>query len=454
MRLLRILMFLFRLVFGVTFVLSGFFKLTDPVGTGLIVDEYLRVLHLSFLDFGAVAFGMVLSLTEFLIGIAILMCVRMRVASWAGLVMIVFFTVLTFFMALYDAVEECGCFGEAVHLTMWETFFKNVVLTICIVPIFLFRKHFKLVAPIPAEWAFLATYGVLALFCVLYSYINIPLVEYGNFRVGSNLSARLEKISGSDSFETVFIYEKDGRQEHFDLEHLPDTSWRYVSTESVYLGDERDLLFDMTLSADDGEIVTESLVTSEVPVFLFVVLRPERLGDAYWKKVDESIDSVALHGGIARVAAPVMEPLMDSVALRYPDIGRNMLYGDYRTLVSMSRSNGGVMLIHNGIVVKKWAGWKFSPEDVRRTFRMDTEEVTARETIAQRLFYESSILMLFLVIIIFRYVCGIIYGRKFHRLSAWERLRSRRKASRKAARDMKRKTRGGSHGSESGDGEK
>ena len=107
MRLLRILMFLFRLVFGVTFVLSGFFKLTDPVGTGLIVDEYLRVLHLSFLDFGAVAFGMVLSLTEFLIGIAILMCVRMRVASWAGLVMIVFFTVLTFFMALYDAVRRC-----------------------------------------------------------------------------------------------------------------------------------------------------------------------------------------------------------------------------------------------------------------------------------------------------------------------------------------------------------
>ena len=272
--------------------------------------------------------------------------------------------------------------------------------------------------------------------------------------ISINLSARLEKISGSDSFETVFIYEKDGRQEHFDLEHLPDTSWRYVSTESVYLGDERDLLFDMTLSADDGEIVTESLVTSEVPVFLFVVLRPEKLGDAYWKKVDESIDSVALHGGMARVAAPVMEPLMDSVALRYPDIGRNMLYGDYRTLVSMSRSNGGVMLIHNGIVVKKWAGWKFSPEDVRRTFRMDTEEVTARETIAQRLFYESSILMLFLVIIIFRYVCGIIYGRKFHRLSAWERLRSRRKASRKAARNMKRKTRGGSHGSESGDGEK
>lgn len=434
MRLLRILMFLFRLVFGVTFVLSGFFKLTDPVGTGLIVDEYLRVLHLSFLDFGAVAFGMVLSLTEFLIGIAILMCVRMRVASWAGLVMIVFFTVLTFFMALYDAVEECGCFGEAVHLTMWETFFKNVVLTICIVPIFLFRKHFKLVAPIPAEWAFLATYGVLALFCVLYSYINIPLVEYGNFRVGSNLSARLEKISGSDSFETVFIYEKDGRQEHFDLEHLPDTSWRYVSTESVYLGDERDLLFDMTLSTADGEIVTEDLINSEVPVFIFVVLEPDRLSGDYWENMDACMDTITFYGGISRAAVPVMNPVIDSIAAGHPDIGRTMVYGDSKTLVSMLRSNGGVMLIHNGIVVKKWAGWRFSPDDVGRTFRMDTEEITARETISQRLFYESSILLLFLVIIIFRYICGIIYGRKFRGLVARERLRRLKKAARKKRR--------------------
>lgn len=445
MRLLRILMFLFRLVFGVTFVLSGFFKLTDPVGTGLIVDEYLRVLHLSFLDFGAVAFGMVLSLTEFLIGIAILMCVRMRVASWAGLVMIVFFTVLTFFMALYDAVEECGCFGEVVHLTMWETFFKNVVLTICIVPIFLFRKHFKLVAPVPAEWAFLATYGMLALLCVLYSYFNIPLVEYGNFRVGTNLSARLDEVTSNDNFETVFLYERDGKQEYFDLEHLPDTSWNYVSTESVYLGDERDLLFDMTLSTADGEIVTEDLVASEVPVFLFIVLRPEKLDGDYWQKVDESVDTISVHGGISRVAAPVMDPVMDSIAMLYPDLGRNMVYGDVKTLVSMSRSNGGVMLIHNGIVVKKWAGWNFSPEDVRRTFRMDTEEVTARETIAQRLFYESSILLLFLVIVIFRYVCSIVYGRKFRGLVARERLRRRRKAARRAEKEIiknKRKNHG------------
>lgn len=434
MRFLRLLMFLLRLCFGVTFILSGFFKLTDPVGTGLIVDEYLRTLHLDFLEFGSTEFGMALSLIEFMIGIAVFMCVRMRVASWAGLVMTLFFTILTFFLALYGGIDECGCFGEAVHLTMWETFIKNVGLTACIVPIFMFRKRFKPVAPPVAEWAFLGTYGVLALTCVLYSYINIPLVEYGHFRVGTNLSARLNDITDSDNFETVFIYEKDGRQEYFDLDHLPDTSWTYVSTESQYLGDESDLLFDMTLSTADGEIVTEDLINSEVPVFIFVVLEPDRLSGDYWENMDACMDTITFYGGISRAAVPVMNPVIDSIAAGHPDIGRTMVYGDSKTLVSMLRSNGGVMLIHNGIVVKKWAGWRFSPDDVGRTFRMDTEEITARETISQRLFYESSILLLFLVIIIFRYICGIIYGRKFRGLVARERLRRLKKAARKKRR--------------------
>lgn len=413
MRFLRVLMFLLRLVFGVTYILSGFFKLTDPVGTGLIVEEYLNTLHLGFLRFGAVPFGTVLSMCEFLTGIAVLMCVRMRTASVAGLIMNVFFTVLTFCLALSGGIKDCGCFGEAVHLTMWETFFKNVVLTVCIVPVFLFRKRFRPVAPAPAEWAFLGTYGVLALTCALYSYFNLPLMDFGNFRTGTNVSARLNEITDNNNFKTLFLYERDGVQEYFDLNSLPDTSWTYVGTETVYLGDERDLLFDMTLSTADGETVTDGLVASGAPVFLFTVLDPERLDGNYWMKVDCSLDSIAFYGGIARVAVPVMNSAMDSVAVQYPKIGRDLVYGDYKTLISMSRSNGGVMLLHNGIVVRKWAGRKFSPENVRRTFRMDTEEVTARGIIAQRLFYESSVLLLFLVIIIFRYVCGIVYGKKY-----------------------------------------
>ena len=150
------------------------------------------------------------------------------------------------------------------------------------------------------------------------------------------------------------------------------------------------------------------------------------------------------------VAVPAMDSVMEAVALRYPDVQRPLVFGDYKTLISMVRSNGGVMFIHNGVVVRKWAGWRFSPEDVSRSFRLDSEEVAARETIAQSLFYEVSILILFLVIVIFRYVCGIVYGRRFHGLSARERLRRRRRSARRAAKKIL-KQKGSNNGSEDGD---
>ncbi|HIZ87174.1 MAG TPA: DoxX family protein [Candidatus Coprenecus pullistercoris] len=413
MRFLRVLMFLLRLVFGVTFILSGFFKLTDPVGTGLIVEEYLRTMHLGFLSFGSVPFGMALSLLEFLIGIAVFMCVRMRAASVAGLVMMIFFTVLTFFMAVFGAIEDCGCFGQAVHLSMWETFVKNVILLACIIPVFLFRKKFRPVAPAPAEWAFLAVYGLLALFCTVYSYVNVPLLDFGNFKVGTNLSMKLYEITDADNFETRFIYEKDGRREAFSIDSLPGSDWTYVESETEYLGDERDLLFDMTLSRSDGTVVTEEIVNSDRPVFVFSVFSPEGKDSVYWNKISVCMDSISAHGGRSFVAVPVADAFMDSVSAQYPGIGRSMVTGDYKTLISMVRSNGGVMLVDDGMVVRKWAGWRFSPDDVSRTVNMDSEEMTARGTIAQRLFYESSILLLFLIIIIFRYVCGIVYGKRY-----------------------------------------
>ena len=413
MRFLRVLMFLLRLVFGVTFILSGFFKLTDPVGTGLIVEEYLGALHLNFLRFGAVPFGMLLSLTEFLIGIAVLMCVRMRVASIAGLVMTVCFTILTFFMALYDAIDECGCFGQAVSLSMWETFFKNVVLLVCIVPIFLFRKRFKPVAPVPAEWTFLGTYGFLALLCSVYSYINIPLLDFGNFKVGTNLSSKLDAIADNNNFETVFLYEKDGRQEYFAIDSLPGSDWNFVSTHTRYLDNEEDLLFDMTLSDANGEIITDDIINSDRPVFIFTVFRPADLDSAYWHKVSVCMDSIAYYGGRSYVAVPVLDADVDSVSAHHPEIRRAMVSGDYKTLISMVRSNGGVILVDDGIAVRKWSAWRFDPEDVARTVSLDSEEITARGTIARRLFYESSILILFLIIIFFRYVCGIVYGKRY-----------------------------------------
>lgn len=405
-------MFFLRLVLGMTFILSGFFKLTDPVGTSLVIREYLAFLHLRFMYFASVPLGMILSVLELLVGISVLTCIRIRIGSWGALLMISFFTVLTFFVAVFGAMQDCGCFGQAIHLTPWQTFYKNLILIPVALPVFLFRNRFSLVAPVPAEWAFIGVFGFLALFFTMYSYFHIPLVEYGNFRVGSNIYLMYDKVNDPNNFDTFFIYEKEGEQKRFKIDSLPDDTWTYVDTENVYNGKKTDLLFDMTLSDSDGNILTEKIINSADPEFLLAAWDPESLGEKYWEKLMELADSAAFYGVNAYLLVPGMTSAVDTLLMKCPGIGDRILIGDYKTLITINRSNGGMVCIDDGVVVKKWAGWKFRPKAIGDIMRKDSEEVAARGIISQRIFYESSLLLIFIIIILFRYVCGIVYGRR------------------------------------------
>lgn len=413
MRLLRVLMFLFRMIFGFTYIFSGFFKLVDPVGTGLIVREYMNIMHLGFLSPLSIAGGMLLSITELILGIALLMCVRMKCAGWIALIMQTFFTILTLFVAIFDAVDDCGCFGRAVHLDAWETFYKNILLIICAIPVFLFRNKFKRVAPAVAEWIFLGVYAAIALLFALYSLIAIPIVEFGDYKVGANLALKVDELSDNSRFETRFIYEKEGHRAYFPIDSLPDRTWEYIDSETTYSGDPADLLFDMTITERTGEIVTHKIVNSQNPVLLFVPYRPHRLGELYWEDLSSSLDSALALGAESYVVVPDMDdPVIAEVSGQYPNIGKAVVEADYKTLLSMVRSNGGMVYLYDGIVIKKWPGWWFEPEDIKSILTTDPEEISARSNIYHHLVYEVALLLIFLVIIIFRYVCGIIYGKK------------------------------------------
>ncbi len=435
---MRALIFILRLLFGITFVLSGFFKVVDPVGTGLIVEEYLNALHLGFLRFTALPFGIVLSITELVIGISMLMGVRMKVISWVALVLTIFFTVLTFITALFDLVMDCGCFGEAIKLSSWATFFKNVILLCCIIPIFLYRSRLKPVAPTPAAWSFLGTYAIVALGFALYSYFTLPLGDFGDFRAGSNIAAKYDNITDASNYSTHFVYSKDGRTELFALDELPDDTWTYVSTETVYNGDEHDLLFDMTLTDADGNIMTESVIHSSVPIYIAVAHRPGKKSKEYWDNLVEAKEEVVRNGGLFFVVSPAPHKSLEALKAQYPSFPM-LLYADYKTLISMARSNGAVLYIDDGMVVKKWPAQKFDAEAVKVAMSQDSEELMAQGTIYRRLFYEMTVLLMIMILIIFRYVCGVLYGRQYALMYREEA--ALRKERRNAKRIAKREAR-------------
>lgn len=409
---MRFLLFILRFIFGSVFIISGFFKLVDPVGTGLIVKEYLNLMHIGFLSFGAIPFGMIQSVLELIVGIAVFMRMRMKLFSLIGLILTSLFTVITFFLLIFNPLQDCGCFGEAIYLTPLQTFIKNIVLSVCIIPIFLYRKKFRRVAPVEAEWTFLGVYGVIAVSISLYSLIRMPVADFGNFKTGTNISVKLDEVSGDYLMETAFIYEKGGKTKKFKIDELPDSTWTFVNSIDISNNKKHRAPFDFSVSDMNGRYFTDALISTQIPTFFCVITDLQRFSSTKrWKElvtISEGIKS--LGGDFIVLSTSTPEEIEEASS----SAGSALSFGfaDYKTLISLQRSNGGYVYLNDAIVIKKWSKGKLSPDAAAKVMSMDSEIVMSRDIIKRQLIYEISIVAIFFSIILMRYICGIIYGRR------------------------------------------
>lgn len=408
-----------RIVIGLTFIFSGFVKLVDPVGTGLVISEYLRALHLSFLDFSSIYMGIGLSVIEFVVGISIFLRLRIKIMSWIALCLISFFTLLTLYLAIFNPIHDCGCFGEAVHLSNWQTFFKNILLLLCIIPVFLYRKKFPPFTSPLAERFFLYTYIILAFATSIFSYIRMPFLEFTDFKVGSNIINRLEESHEMGDVQTLFIYEKGVERREFTLDALPDSTWNFVDSrnEGEEIGGRsfnlfkkaKRPVFDFAIKDSEGFYMTDSLIHSSKPLFFVVITNPKKYEKSdIWSKMETLSDSVKFYGGefIVLTTAPI----------HYLTESRlDFLYSDYKTLITLHRANGGVVYINEGLVVKKWHSINPLPTSFKSLIETDYEYIQSKETIKQQMIYEGSLLTVILSIILMRYFCSIFYRGKHHR---------------------------------------
>ncbi len=399
----RFIMFLLRLIFGITYAMSGFLKLVDPVGTGLFVTEYLHTMHLGFLSWSATGLGLLMSVAELTVGLSMIMCIRMRFFSWVALVMSIGFTVLTGVVELLGGLPDCGCFGNAISVDTYTSFIKNICLTVIVVPIFFFRKRFHLVAPEVAEWVFMGVHSLAALVFGIISWIYVPIIEFTDFQVGTDIDNLLEKSLDNNRFENTYIYSKDGVEKEFTIDEIPDETWEYVGVKE---GDnDESSHFDMTITTASGEYISKTITKSDEPYLLFAAFRPERLSERYWNKIRSAIPVIEAAGGHPLLLLP------EGTSFDFGDTSHTA-YSDYKTLITMVRSNGGLIFVDDGVVVKKRTGFVFTVEDLIKDISDESEDMTVFETIRHRLVYEVILLFLLVVIILFRYICGIIYGKK------------------------------------------
>ena len=210
---------------GFIFFISGILKLMDPVGAGLVMSEYYKFLHLEFLSFSSKVTGTLFALAEVVIGAGLITGVWRKFIGTCALAMQGFFTLLTLVLLIFNPEMDCGCFGEAVHLTHGETFIKNLILMGLLAAYVIPYRH--LGTNRKRKYVSFALVMLSSVGFTAYSWMRIPLVDFTSFKPGAMLQTSAE-VNADQMYESVFTYEKDGVQEEFTLDNLPDSSWTFV----------------------------------------------------------------------------------------------------------------------------------------------------------------------------------------------------------------------------------
>lgn len=402
-----------RLVFGLTFIFSGLVKLLSPVGTSLIINEYLSALHLGFLSGIALPAGLLLAACEFTVGLCVLLSVRIKVFSGIGFYMTCFFTVLTLCLALFNPISDCGCFGEAVHLTNWQTFFKNLILLPCIALLYFQRKKIDPIAHPAVEWCFAGFFILTAVALWLHSYLYVPMYEFTPYKIGSYVST---EDDGAD-FVTTFIYSKDGEQKSFTLENLPDSTWTYVESVTEMTG-ETGQYSDFILLDGEGNDIAQNILASDDAV-LVSIYDPAKLKSRHWKRIEDFAQKALAAGAELYVASAVNG---DAIPDSFPyEVG----YGDRKLLLTINRANGGATLFSDSYISQKWTQATMDGAVLEELLSDDGETLVLRNAIHSNVRTSCLVLGLLLMLILIYYICKISY--KDSSLNKWRRRQKNEK---------------------------
>lgn len=333
-------------VLGAVFLISGILKFMDPVGSEFIMKSYFSFLHIGFMDFSAKFFGVAFALTEAVLGAALMSGVWRKVVGIAVVALTTFFTLLTLVLLIFNPVMDCGCFGEAIHLTHLQTFVKNVIL--CALCCGAFIPMRELDRPVKVKYVSFALTACSLVALLIYSLVALPLKDYTAFHPGAMLQAAADE-QYKDFSEPEFIYEKDGVTQAFSLDALPDSSWNFV--DSRIRQDDFAAGTVLTLTDDAGEYCASLATKGNV----LVVSAYRKLSAGRIEGI-ESLVADARAVGLTPIVLVPSDDVLAAASEKHAALEDGLVYySDYKTLATLNRSNGGATWISDGQIVRKWS---------------------------------------------------------------------------------------------------
>ena len=390
-RFIKILAECCRILTGATFVFSGIVKAIDPVGGAIKIGDYLTAFGLNSLSWMENILSFNLAAIEFTLGICMLLAVYRGLTTFCMLLMMCLMTPLTLYLAIFNPVSDCGCFGDAIVISNWATFFKNVPLLAASIIAYCYHKHLTPCYTYKAYW-FVVLFSYF--FCMAFCYQNfthLPITDFLPYKVGLNIPKLMEIPDDAPQDEFVFIYEKEGVKKEFKVEEIPydDVSWTYVSQKLVREG-FMPVINSFELYNKNEDNIAEAVLSYPQLTFLLVIPKIKGASDYHIDIInnvyDHAVEAKLPFYGVTASSEEEIDEWKEKTGADYP-----FLTADETMLKSIVRSNPGLVAIKNGTILAKWhhndiQGEEKLAEVIEKLENtpIDEDNLTAPEMIAEQ----------------------------------------------------------------------
>lgn len=351
-----------RILLGLTFIFSGFVKGIDPWGSTYKFTDYFNAFHLPWLTGLAFALGILLAATEFFMGVALIFNFFTRIISWLVLVFMVFFTGLTLILALTNPVTDCGCFGDALVITNWQTFYKNIVLLALAAYIFYQRKNFRSKNGPVLSIALTVMTMTVYFYLVTYSYNHLPIIDFSAYKVGVNIpdAMKIPENAPKAVYKNKFIYQnrKTGENQEFTEENYPwkdSLNWKFVKMEDPILLQKgyTPPIHDFRIETPEGEDVKDFFLYDDQYTVIVVAYNLQKANRAGMMKI-AALANECVGKKFKFILLTSTSPDSFSAFKNETGVTFDFFNTDEITLKTMIRSDPGLIILKKGTIVRKY----------------------------------------------------------------------------------------------------
>ncbi|PCH71193.1 MAG: DoxX family protein [Bacteroidales bacterium] len=404
---MRVVQFISRIFVGLVFIFSGFVKAVDPMGSTFKFTDYFLAFGMDSLKEIAFPLAILLSTLEFTLGMALIFNSRKNITAWLALLFMLFFTPLTFILAITNPVTDCGCFGDALILSNWETFWKNIVILACTLLLFFKRNKKDNQHPVWEQNLLIGFALCVSVWISIYSYRHLPVIDFRPYHIGANINEGMLIPDGApaDEYRSLFKYEKDGLVKEFDETNYPwqDTTWKYVDSEQIKIKEGyTPPIHDFSISNDSNGDITNMVLQNKGYSFLLISKDISEIDDESVSKINE-LSLYALNNNIQFIGLTSSGSDEINEFTTSHELPFEFYNTDEIQLKTIIRSNPGLVLLKEGTILDKWHFRDF-PKANQLQGDLSAYSITKHQTLNINLFIISITSTLLLLIILFHLV--------------------------------------------------